>query len=456
MKTMNILAAVALCFSVVGCYKASDLDKAALLGNAGTNANIPLNSAISMQVTSGGTTLYDSGSSATAGFKAQVGKTYAIKVHVSNLKNGDKAELQMQNTSVPSAPVQKYPMDGNGDYNNSNVTFGSPGDYMLKTAIVKSDGSQQSAAVISSVQCANPTFTASSLNSSGISVSGSNNVYTYNGASVVSGANGQAPYQCAWDFTGVGIVDSAFADCANPVTNYSSYVSLRNIGLVVKDACNTSFAVSKANVNLADTVPSSPGNVFIVGQVSAETGTASDIRIKGVKYHSENVGKGQQDVQPNYDAGTFTIQAMHDYDGAGTVHVPFGVKLVISGLTGTFDLRNNLTGTLSAATAKVKSITYITDQSGDDKPSVTLSGNTCTTTGLNVQILNPTGQPCSGGETGSNNMATVEVWGDYTCTNVNNGSGSATISGKFDGFIKLVDSCTGGGQGGGGVPPIKL
>jgi hypothetical protein len=71
-----------------------------------------------------------------------------------------------------------------------------------------------------------------------------------------------------------------------------------------------------------------------------------------------------------------------------------------------------------------------------------------------------TGTPCtSNGVTHTNNTATVEMSGDYSCTGLSTNTG-ATLNienGVFDGMYQLVDSCVGGGGGGsGGIPPIDL
>ncbi|MBC7395889.1 MAG: hypothetical protein H7333_00475, partial [Bdellovibrionales bacterium] len=195
-------------------------------------------------------------------------------------------------------------------------------------------------------------------------------------------------------------------------------------------------------------------NVFIAGVVSSETGTAAnDVRVKGVNYLATNVG-GHNIVSPSYGGQNFVIQSFMSYGQPSSID--FGIKIEVTGLTGNFNLRNNVTGNVDASQARVSKITYITDEAGDHAPTVSFTSVSCTTSGLHAQVKNPTGTPCSTGSTGgSKNSATVEVWGDYTCTNVSNGAGSMTITGSFDGYTYLVDSCESGG-GGGGVVPIRL
>ena len=77
-------------------------------------------------------------------------------------------------------------------------------------------------------------------------------------------------------------------------------------------------------------------------------------------------------------------------------------------------------------------------QTDDQYPTVTLTSTTCTTLGIHAQVLSVVPSACTGNAIGTNNQATVEVWGDSTCTQLSNVGSSATIAGKYDGFTSLI------------------
>jgi hypothetical protein len=196
-----------------------------------------------------------------------------------------------------------------------------------------------------------------------------------------------------------------------------------------------------------------PGNVFIQGQLSNATGAVvGDARVDGVSYLATNVN-GHNIVQPNYARGTFKIEALQNYGLPSSVK--FGMSLVVSGITDNINL-TNMTGSISAANAAIQKVIYSTDQAGDAKPLVTLTTNACTLSNQNAKVTFVSGQPCAGGSTGSQNGATVEVWGHYSCPSVSAAGASVKIEGDFDGYTMLVDNCSGGGGGGGGIAPVTL
>ncbi|MBC7397394.1 MAG: hypothetical protein H7333_08120, partial [Bdellovibrionales bacterium] len=235
-------------------------------------------------------------------FSMTAGKSYIFKVSVAAMPSGSSIELQSVNTSLPSALQQTIQLN-NG---SGLMTPAVAGDYAFQITIKDAGGIKLVTKDYSAgVSCANPTFTADSLYAEGLSVSGSNNLYNYSAAAVITSRNGQTPFKCAYDLTGVGIVNTGFVDCTQPLANqYSPYIQNRKIGVVVKDACNTAYTVTK-NVTLPATTPASPGNVFIAGVVSSETGTAAnDVRVKGVNYLATNVG-GHNIVSPSYGGQNF-------------------------------------------------------------------------------------------------------------------------------------------------------
>lgn len=405
---------------------------------------------------SGGTLIYSDSNPGTS-LVLTAGVTYNFQISSPNAPAGTLFTLQATNVdAVNSTPTSVTLSLGNN-------TFVPPtqGDFLLT---LTPDGSAATtiatATYQASVTCSNPNFSASSLNPQGISVtagSGSN-LYTFSAANVISGANGMAPYTCAWDLDGDGIVDTAFTDCSTAVSNeYVNYVGTRNIGVIVKDSCNVPQTVS-ASESLAYTVPAMPGNVFIYGQLAAATGTAQgDSRLDGVNYLATNSG-GHNIVKPLYSPGangkgTFTITSTLNY---GTLSsVDFGMQLNLTGFSDTINL-SAMTGTIDASAAVLSQTSYSTDQAGDANPARALAGTSCQLTNPGATVIFQQGTPCSAGTTGDNNSADVEVWGNYVCT-VNDSGGAVTITGSFDGIAHLADNCVGGGGGGGGgITPIGL
>lgn len=336
---------------------------------------------------------------------------------------------------------------------SNSLSIPTQGYYSMKLAVSAPKMLTLTKFYSASVTCQNPTFTANSLNASSIAVSaaGASNMYNYSAAGITAGANGQAPYTCAWDPTGSGIVDTGFKDCATAVAEYSNYVANRNIAVVVKDSCGMAHSVS-AIKNLPYTVPAiGNGNVFIAGTVSNASGIAiNDKRVDGVEYLATNPGG---DVTSSYGSGTFTIKSSKNYQMPSSV--PFGMNISISGITGNLDLAAG-TGSLNASAATIKSISYSTDQAGDSAMPLSFSGKNCTLSNQGVKVLFINGTPCAPGETGSGKGATVEFYGNYNCTGLSTTGATINISGSFDGLSTLVDSCNGGGGGGGGVPRLEL
>lgn len=427
-----------------------------LASTVGPTVPNPQAPSVSFQVVNGSGAVVYSSSSGTQAANLLAGQAVELQVNSSNLPSGATVSISVTNDSVVGSSPQVIPVT------SASVSYTPTvqGDYSFTLTVANSSGSTVVTKYFAlNVQCASPTFTASSLNGAGLAVTAGSaeNLFNFSAANVVTSADGQAPYQCAFDLTGVGIVDTPFAPCSQAVTNqYVPYINTRNIGVVVKDACNTSQTITNAQNLVAATPAMGVGNVFIEGVVSNETGTvATDPRINNVNYLWTNTN-GNVPVLPQFDGNTFTIQASTQYSGASSV--PFGVQIVVAGIGGTFNLDTNPTGTVDMASAYVQSISYATDEAGDQNPSVTLSSSTCTTTGLFSKVVPVVGAPCANNtETGSNNSATVEIWGTYTCTKVSDAGGAATMSGEFDGLTQMSDSCVGGGgQGGGGIVPVSF
>lgn len=462
MKRENLLkfAISASLLAVLGCNADYGTDATSGATSSQSASGAPASASLSIYDASSGALVYsDAGGPGSVSLVG--GKAYKIQVAVSNAGSAPVSKVTVMNSSIPALALHPSVLTMNSS--GSGQFTAVAGQYSFQLNVMNGNAQAVAKSYTGSASCPNPNasgFTASSLNASGLAVSlaGSNNLFSYNASSVVSGANGVAPYQCAYDLNGTGIVDTAFTDCGAH-DYYSNFLGSRNVNVVVVDSCGVSASVSKS-VSFSGNVPAmGAGNVFIAGQVSSDTGTAaSDPRIDNVDYLATNQNPSYDIVQPNFamsgGKGTFQIQSSLNYGQPSSL--PFGITINVSGITGTFNLSSNPTGTVVTSGAKVSSIVYSTDQNGDQDPAVSMSSSSCTTGGISAKVTPVVGQPCSSGTSGDNNSATVEVWGTYTCTNVSDSGGSVTISGSFDGLTDMADGCSGGGGGGGGIAPITF
>ncbi|MBC7395890.1 MAG: hypothetical protein H7333_00480 [Bdellovibrionales bacterium] len=433
----NVLAVGILFFGVSGCLAPVGVTFDSITGQA--LQALPLSS-ISLKVTERltGTLIFDE-VGRNRNFNLLSGKSYLIKVGSQNFPAGSTVEMTSINTSLPNSVNQALVLVSGV----ATLSVSVAGDYSIKVTVKNSAGlklvTKDYAAMVS---CTSPTFTRSSLNAAGISVTGSDNLYHYSATGVLTNANGQAPYQCAWDLSGVGILDTPFADCNQTLSNqYVTYVQNRKVGLVVKDACNTAYSINHDSV-LRATVPTGPGSLFIAGNISNETGNAvADARIRGVNFLSTNV-PGHAYVSSAYSQSRFNIESFMTY--GRSLSSSFGMSIDVSGLAGSFNLTTNPNGTIDTSNAVVSRVVYVTDSADDQYPTVTLTATRCSSSVIHARVINVIPASCTGGSTGSLNQATVEVWGEYTCLLENSG-GSAMITGSFDGFSNLGDGCAGGG-----------
>jgi hypothetical protein len=451
-----IAASAVMAVGFSGC-NSDDFSNAANSSSTGYSAGQQAPASASMNIYDpSGNLVYNSANSQQA-VSMVAGQAYNVQVSSSNIPAGSKLMLVATDTSLPAQP-QIVTQVQNG---NNSVPFVAGTD-AVALEIVSSENVVTNAKGASlTVVCSSSNFSASSLNPSAITVSSSaNNVYTYNASGVTANANGVGPYFCAYDFTGVGIIDTPFTLCSNPVTGYSNYVGTRDVNVVVMDSCandQQSYSISNS-VNLAATTPAlGAGNVFIQGQVSnAAKGAQSDLRINNVSYLATNE-PGNNIVIPNFNPnssgaynGTFTITAMEDYGQASSAQ--FGMTVTVSDLGGLN--MSAASGSIDTSKAQV-AITYSTDENGDQDPAVLMANSKCTSSVQGISKL-VAGSPCASGMSGDNTTATVEIYGSYNCTVSDQGGGTATIVGEFDGLTKIADSCSGGGGGDGGVPTLGL
>jgi hypothetical protein len=442
-------------FMLTSCNSGDSPTSTVVSGTVGTTGG-PVTGQVALSIYSSTGTLIYSGTNASTSLSLTSGVAYNFQLNGTNVAAGTTFTLQETNIDV----INGTPTNVTLNLGDNPVTIATSGDFLFAIGANGAAASTTSSQTYqASVTCANPTFTVSSLTPSGISVTAGSgtNLYNFSASSVVTGANGTAPYLCAWDLDGDAIQDTAFSPCGTAVSNdYVNDLGTRNIGLLVKDACNTTVAVA-ASQTLAYTVPVMPGSVFIYGQTSASTGTATtDLRLNAVNYLATNSG-GYNIVLPLYTpgangTGSYVISATLNYGLPSSVK--FGEQIELTGFSDTINV-STMTGTVDASAAKIKQVSFSTDEVGDQTPARSLLGTACTLTNPNATVIFQAGTPCSAGTTGDNNSADVEVWGNYVCP-VSDASGGVTITGEFDGIAHLADSCTGGGGGGGGTTPIGL
>ncbi|PWU15569.1 MAG: hypothetical protein C5B49_11620 [Bdellovibrio sp.] len=447
-KSAAVLTVLAV-LSLAACTKSDNSSDTAQSTGSSTSSSTALMGKVSLTVKdSGGNTVY-SDTDVNSSLVLKAGETYTVVLEGTNIPAGATFTLQGTQTNLVSGQTLSTPLQ----VGSTNFIVPVQGDYTLKL-IMSSPGQEDSSRFYQAeVTCPNSTFTKSSLNAAAISVAAGagSNLYNFSAAGVTAGANGTPPYTCAWDPTGTGIVDTGYSDCAQTLQNfYSNNVSTRNVGLIVKDSCNTTYAISKS-LNLAYTEPSMPGNVFIFGQTSNGTGVAAtDSRVSNLDYLATNSG-GNNIVQPSYGGGKFDIYSQMDYNMSSSVK--FGINIQLEGITDNINLSAGTGTTVDVSNATIKSLAFTTDQAGDQAPPLSFGSSSCTLSNQGAKVQVVAGQPCSAGTSGDNNKATVEVFGHYKC-NMTGPAGTMTLEGDFDGFDDLVDNCTGGGGGGGGIVPI--
>lgn len=323
---------------------------------------------------------------------------------------------------------------------SNSLTVPVPGDYAWKITAQAPGLLPITLTYMADVTCLNPSFTADSLNPQAITVSQSApyNLYNYNLAGVTSGANGMAPYTCALDATGVGILSHTFTSCSSGFSNvYVNYIGLRNVGVVVKDACNITHSISNPT-HLPYTMPTRGGNTtFISGYTTNAAGSAvNDPRVDKVTYLATNAGTFDRAVSARLGGGTFGIEGAINY--GQNQSVLFGLSLGLRNISDNIDLLSG-TGTVNMSNARISRVDYTTDQAGDHALSVALSSTNCTLSNQGSQVSFVPEMVCSyTGQTLS--RATVKIWGHYVCTVISNSTGSTRIEGDFN----FVDVKSGG------------
>jgi hypothetical protein len=398
-------------------------------------------------------------------FQLTAGKAYIFKLasNVSSLK----FNMTYVNVDLPGATVSASVSLSVG---NNYVVAPAAADYSFVITPVTSSSVQALAKTYqASVSCANPSFSTKDLTPANIKVTAAGtsasttNLYTFDASNVVNAVNqGQPPFLCAWDYNGTGIVDSGFTACGTPSTNiYVTYVGKRNVGLIVKDACNSPVSVTQLS-NLTYPNMTFPGNTYIqvatsgTGVVGGSIANSNDPRIYGVSYLSTN--PGWNPVLPSFNPNSsdhsisnFNIISNWTYGMPSSLN--FGVGITVGGILGDYTNNGSGNGTLDVSHATA-SISYTTDQNGDSAPAVPSLGGTCTLSNQRIISNYSSGPPCAAGTTGDQSTLSIEVMGNISCQQITVPGGNAiTITGSFDGMKTISNACAGGG-GGGGISPV--
>jgi hypothetical protein len=437
---------------------------------------------VALTVSQGASTLY-SDSSPNSSLQLVAGQQYNFNLNVQNAPTGTQYVLVMTQNGPSGTTNQKTQALVPGD-NTVTVTGGAIGGAYNSTwywslQLAATGYVTETKSYTAQVSCPNPNFSATGMTAGGISVTAGSgqNLYNFSASGAVPASipnNGTPPYYCGWDLTGVGILDTSFGSCAQTLDDqYVNYVGTRTIGLIVQDSCGNSVTLSSPQ-NLQYTLPMGPGNVFITGQTSMATnashGAATDPRDVNVNYMATNQNPGHDIVQPNYTqsspAGTanasFAISSFQSYGQNSSVQ--FGVSISLTGLADTLvsnpanaaQIAANSSSTINTSHVALKSVSYITDQNGGLLPSQTYSSSSCTLSNVQASVKDPGGEPCTNGSTGDYQAPTVEVSGTYTCASLADSAGETMrFTGTFDGYVLIVDNCSGGTEGGGGIVPIQ-
>ncbi len=328
-------------------------------------------------------------------------------------------------------------------------------------------------------------------NDAGDTITADNNVFDFSATGLPKPPTG-TNYLCAWDYTGVGIVDSPFQDCSTGSATSNaiyvpflgkddtyqltgSYSGARNVTLYVKDSrCNASVLVQNSKQKSPFTFPiNAPAlgdlKTFIHALVAPSAGSTGPYqpRISPIDFLMTNQGKyGLVSAVVGADASNhkikgFTISANLSY--GQTLSVPFGIQMEVSNLDLDYGAqpmvsRNpppvaNLTPTplpLGVAANPVAKITFTTDQAGDSLAQIVARSSACTLSNFTT-TANVTSSPCTNQGTAAamvpiERQITVFFGAEFTCRNVPTPNSDKTIDikGAFYGSQMTTDSCPGG------------
>lgn len=358
----------------------------------------------------------------------------------------------------------------------ASLVAGPAGSYPMSVTVTDPAGASSTVYFTVFSECA--TGNAPVINPSAISatpVAGFLNFFNYSAAGAVSG--GRPPYKYAWDFNGDGAMDPysiqnplIWNDTASPSNVYSIYANHRNVKLTVLDSCNF---VSSATVNLnfpIDNIPRAPGQAladsypyyFLQADIRGVSNDSRSDDYIATQYPNPPDMPSPKRVQCSYDynqggASGFSISGLNTYDDGTNPSLVHGMSFDVSGIMdnggSTKQTFSHSAG--SSSNPKLNSGVYQTAEDPDVKPREHFGQNADCALTINVQHLQGA-VPCSSGS-GAQIQAATRISGSFDCPNLLEGSSPKAVAahnGYFYCEVGPIDQCVGGGQGGGGVPPI--
>lgn len=373
---------------------------------------------------------------------------------------------------------------------NNSFTAPAPGSYKIEIT-ASAPNMNVSEPKIYTLESACSTANALTINSTALSVTGSQNWYTYSAAGVASG--GMGPFKCRYDFNGDSIYDTNLVDCATPVSDFSDLVLSRTkmkIG-VFDQGCNsfkeaivsrTLSAPKNSTTQYALTLDAILNEqIYIAGKVAPVSGSSAALTADPrttASFYSHNLTPLQPaPVTCNfaYDKvsgkGVFTTTSSHQYniarfnDANGVPQkVTEGMSVSFKDIPATITVNGTSANVVFPNTGAVLSkIRYKTDYSADAGAVLDFkvdNAPSCTVQKIKLVALNPVGVPCTSGPVQNGVKFTIKAAMKYSCQNIPDAIDPTKKINITEGsslcYYDYADDCVGGGGGGGGIIPIEL
>lgn len=339
-----------------------------------------------------------------------------------------------------------------------------------------SDGNKTDKQFTIFVQCNPGDQPAVAINTGAISISAdaTNNWFSFNASSAVSGGIGG--YKVKYDFNGDGMFDNDWST-NTAIREYTNFSGVRDVGIKVWElGCNyfasTTFA-HNFNIPTANGVsgvaqgPQIPGYHFIQASMTGLMGNAvRSVNANYIASHSmtapsTDVKKVECDYRKKgtstssslgSNAAAFYIHGLNVYQRTGESNIPQGMAMHVAGIIDPTGMAG--AGSVDTSGAFIEKAGYYTDGGSDQLSAGTyLKASDCTLN-LAVTPFPPGPGTCSDNpEYGY----PVQLDGTYNCPRMvdANGLEVAASTGAFFCEVAKVQACPpGGGGGGGGLPPI--
>jgi hypothetical protein len=315
------------------------------------------------------------------------------------------------------------------------------------------------------------------------------NDFTYTVTLVAN--TGSGDYTLSVSPDGTGVYRQPAAATLTP-TYFADYDSSRAVKVILQDlACGNQVSAqitynygTPANGTTASTgIPTSDGNpgptpvtqssyrqqgpqvgnhIFIQGEISPVNSSSTDARINGFLSLLKNVGPMRLTTEYNAQGGNDSKSnpSLNPYPGSFNQTGFTGNNISNPGTNGdgismsaSFDANGNLT-----ISQVIVSISGNSELGNLLQDSYSTTPNTPACTGYGIAYALVGYSPCDTGQTGANNLFLGWHWdATYSCPELvdSNGNEISIIQGALMGEDKVGFDCSGGGQGGGGVPPFS-